>query len=166
MRCAGEERADNAAPFCEGRRLAKIDGVIFQRCPVHHQQIALRRLYTFLHFVAEITLGLGNRLRDTALDSFVEFSLFAWLDADIGKFQNHGCLRRGWKAGLDYYIFPQALRASPRLRFCFVSHRMKSLQDEPVLCCTNDYAGRSRISIADRVFAWVCTRASLRPRKS
>src|SRR5450830_1919145 len=63
------------------------------------------------------------------------------------------------KAGLDYYIFPQALRASPRLRFCFVRHRMKSLQDEPVLCCTNDYAGRSRISISDRVFAWVCTRA-------
>jgi hypothetical protein len=86
---AREKRADDGAPVGKGGRLAKVDGVVFQRVPEDLQDVALGAFNAFVDLVALKALGLGNHFADAALDGFVKGGLLAGVDADVGEFENH-----------------------------------------------------------------------------
>ncbi len=88
-RRAGKERPDNRPPVGKGRRLAKIDGVVFQRFPANLQQVALGAFNALEDMIALKPLGMGNHGAKTALDGFVKSGLLARVDANVGKFKNH-----------------------------------------------------------------------------
>src|SRR6266702_7063333 len=53
----GKILADEAAPFGKILRAAEIDGVVFQRLPLHHQPVALRLLDRLVQLKAVKALG-------------------------------------------------------------------------------------------------------------
>jgi hypothetical protein len=84
-----EKRADDGAPVGKGRRLAEVDGVVFQRVPEDLQDVALGAFNALVDLEALEALGFGNHFADAALDGFVKSGLLAGVDADVGEFENH-----------------------------------------------------------------------------
>jgi hypothetical protein len=86
----GEERADDGPPLGEERAAAKADGVVLERFPPDHQQVALGRLDALDDAVAPVALGARDHALQAALEGGVEFGVPAGRDADVGDFENHG----------------------------------------------------------------------------
>src|SRR6188768_473651 len=85
-----EEGPHDRTPLREQRPLAEAHGVVFERVPEDHQQVALRVFDAPIDLPATIALGLRSDGRHPALDRFLERSLLAGWDADVGNFENHG----------------------------------------------------------------------------
>src|SRR5659263_369615 len=88
-RWARKKWPDNCAPVGKSRRLAKVDGVVFQHLPEDLQDIALGAFNAFVDLVTLKALGFGNHGVDAALDGFVKSRLLVGMNADIGEFENH-----------------------------------------------------------------------------
>jgi hypothetical protein len=88
-RRAGKEGADDGAPFCKGRRLAKSHVVVVQRVPQNLQDVALLALDAPVHLEALEALGVADDGDQAALYRFLKGGVLAWGNADVGKFKNH-----------------------------------------------------------------------------
>jgi hypothetical protein len=88
----GEQWAHDGAPFLEGWRLAEVHGVVFERLPFDHEQVASRKFDPLLHFPTLGARGLRDDLLETALDGLVEFGLLAGFNADVSNFEDHRLL--------------------------------------------------------------------------
>jgi hypothetical protein len=57
------------------------------------QDVALRGFYATVHLVTLKALGARDHRGDTALAGFFKGGVLAGMNADVGKFKNHGGLR-------------------------------------------------------------------------
>ena len=82
----------DAAPLDKGVRLPKSYGMVLHGIPKNLQQVALRVLNAFVHFVALKTWCLAQHRLQSALNGFLKGRVFARADLNVGKLKNHGCI--------------------------------------------------------------------------
>ena len=81
---ARKKRADDGAPLGKRGRLAKADGMVFQRVPKNLQDVALRAFDAPVDLEACKTAGLADHRTQTTLDRFLKGGVLAGRDANVG----------------------------------------------------------------------------------
>ena len=83
-----EKRADYTTPLEECRRSTKVDGMVFQRGPVIHQNVTFRRFKALVDLVTHETFGVDKVFLDAVFDGFVEFRLLAGMNQNVDQFKD------------------------------------------------------------------------------